>query len=228
MQFQREPSQPGRAQGRSRVSAKITANLPRPNILAIIADDLGWADLSCFGAPEIKTPNLDRLASSGVRYTHGYAASSTCSPTRFGFYTGRFPGRLAGGLMEPIGAPNEIDGIPVGHPTLGSLLKQVGYETAMIGKWHCGFLPWFSPTRSGWDEFFGNFSGGLDYFSKITYTKEYDLYENEVQYHDLRYYTDIVTERAVEFVSRGHTAPWLLNLNYTTRTGHGRGPATLI
>ena len=73
-----------------------------------------------------------------MRFTQAYSASSVCSPTRFGLYTGRYPGRLLGGLKEPIGAPNEIDGIPIGHPTLASLLKGVGYDTALIGKWHCG------------------------------------------------------------------------------------------
>ncbi|GAA2843691.1 sulfatase-like hydrolase/transferase [Crossiella cryophila] len=189
---------------------------PRPNLLVILADDLGWADLSSYGAPEIRTPNLDRLAASGIRFTQSYSASSVCSPTRIGLYTGRYPGRLRGGLKEPIDAPNEVDGIPIGHPTLASLVKAAGYDTALIGKWHCGYLPWFSPTRLGWDEFFGNFSGGLDYFSKLSYLGAHDLFENEVEYHDLRYYTHIVTERATEFLGREHRKPWLLNLNYTT------------
>ncbi len=188
----------------------------QPNLLVILGDDLGWADLSAYGAPTIRTPHLDRLAASGIRFTDSYSASSVCSPTRFGLYTGRYPGRLAGGLKEPIAAPSEIDGIPLDHPTLGTLVKGQGYETALIGKWHCGFLPWFSPTRLGWDEFFGNFSGGLDYFSKFSHNGLYDLYEDEVEYEDVRYYTDIVTERAVEFVSREHDDPWLLNLNFTT------------
>lgn len=198
--------------------------LPRPNILVILADDLGWADLSSFGAPVIRTPNLDRLAASGVRFTNAYSASSVCSPTRFGLYTGRYPGRLPGGLREPIGAPNEIDGIPLDHPTLASLLKRQGYATALIGKWHCGYLPWFSPTRLGWDEFFGNFSGGLDYFSKINHNGAYDLYEGEVEYEDLRYYTHILAERATEFLRRRHRDPWLLNLNFTTPHWQWEGP----
>ena len=198
--------------------------LPRPNLLVILADDLGWADLSSFGAPTIRTPNLDALAASGVRFTQSYSASSVCSPTRFGLYTGRYPGRLRGGLREPIGAPNEIDGIPLDHPTLASLLKGEGYETSLIGKWHCGYLPWFSPTRLGWDEFFGNFSGGLDYFSKINHNGAYDLYEDEVEYDDLRYYTQILTERATDFVRRRHNKPWLLNLNFTTPHWPWEGP----
>lgn len=198
--------------------------LPRPNLLVILADDLGWADLSAYGAPRIRTPNLDRLAASGLRFTDGYSASAVCSPTRFGLYTGRYPGRLAGGLKEPIAAPNEIDGIPLDHPTLASLLHGQGYETALIGKWHCGYLPWFSPTRLGWESFFGNFSGGLDYFSKINHNGAYDLYEDEVEYRDLRYYTQIVTERATRFLHGRHERPWLLNLNFTTPHWPWEGP----
>jgi arylsulfatase A-like enzyme len=199
-------------------------SLPRPNLLVILADDLGWADLSAYGAPTIRTPNLDALAASGVRFTQGYSASSVCSPTRFGLYTGRYPGRLPGGLREPIGTPNAVDGIPLDHPTLATLLKGQGYDTALIGKWHCGYLPWFSPTRLGWDEFFGNFSGGLDYFSKINHNGAYDLYEDEVEYEDLRYYTHVITERATEFLERRHANPWLLNLNFTTPHWPWEGP----
>lgn len=186
----------------------------RPNILFILGDDLGWADLSSYGAPHIRTPNLDRLAARGVRFTDAYSGSATCSPTRFSLYTGRYPGRTRGGLAEPIG--NRTQGLEPGHPTLASLLKKAGYATALIGKWHCGFLPDYSPTRSGWDEFFGNFGGALEYFSKLGQLGEYDLYEGDAEYKDLRYYTTVLTERAVEYVSRDHDAPWLLNLNFTT------------
>ena len=205
-------------------SKRHGGRLPRPNFLVILADDLGWADLSVYGAPTIRTPNLDALAASGVRFTQGYSASSVCSPTRFGLYTGRYPGRLPGGLREPIGTPNAVDGIPLDHPTLASQLKGQGYDTALIGKWHCGYLPWFSPTRLGWDEFFGNFAGGLDYFSKINTNGAYDLYEDEVECEDLRYYTDVITERATAFLGRRHANPWLLNLNFTTPHWPWEGP----
>ncbi|MGL4177037.1 MAG: sulfatase family protein [Dermatophilaceae bacterium] len=198
----------------------------RPNLLVILADDLGWGDLSCYGAERIRTPNLDRLASTGLRFTQGYAASSWCSSTRFALYTGRHPGRLEGGLREPIQRPNELDGIPADQPTLASLVNRAGYDTMMIGKWHCGFLPTFSPTRSGWDDFVGNFGGVVDYFSKVNELAQYDLYEGEVEYQDLRYYTDIITERAVDFIGgRGKDdAPWLVNLNYTTPHCPWEGP----
>ncbi|MFE0452455.1 sulfatase [Streptomyces sp. NPDC058914] len=186
----------------------------RPNFLFILGDDLGWADLSSYGAPHIRTPNLDRLAAQGVRFTNAYSGSATCSPTRFSLYTGRYPGRTQGGLAEPIG--NKTQGLDPNHPTLASLLKQAGYATALIGKWHCGWLPDYSPTKSGWDEFFGNFGGALEYFSKLGQLGDYDLYEGDAEYKDLRYYTTVLTERAVEYVSRDHDEPWLLNLNFTT------------
>ncbi|MFE2282841.1 sulfatase-like hydrolase/transferase [Streptomyces sp. NPDC059443] len=187
----------------------------RPNILFILGDDLGWADLSSYGSPNIKTPNLDRLARQGVRFTDAYSGSATCSPTRFSLYTGRYPGRAKGGLAEPIA--DKTAGLEPTHPTLASLLRGSGYATALIGKWHCGYLPDYSPTKSGWEEFFGNFGGALEYYSKLGLGGEYDLYEGDAEYKDLRYYTRILTERASEYVSRDHHGkPWLLNLNFTT------------
>ncbi|MFF0968870.1 sulfatase family protein [Streptomyces sp. NPDC003703] len=186
----------------------------RPNFLFILGDDLGWADLSSYGAPHIRTPNLDRLAAQGVRFTDAYAGSATCSPTRFSLYTGRYPGRTRGGLAEPIG--DRTQGLDPDHPTVASLLKKAGYATALIGKWHCGWLPDHSPTKSGWDEFFGNFGGALEYFSKLGQLGDYDLYEGDATYQDLRYYTTVLTERATEYVARRHGRPWLLNLNFTT------------
>ncbi|MFJ3906547.1 sulfatase-like hydrolase/transferase [Streptomyces sp. NPDC090025] len=186
----------------------------RPNILFVLGDDLGWADLSSYGSPDIRTPHLDRLARQGVRFTDAYSGSATCSPTRFSLYTGRYPGRTKGGLAEPI-ADRSV-GLEPSHPTLASLLKGAGYATALIGKWHCGYLPDYSPTRSGWDEFFGNFGGALEYYSKLGLGGEYDLYEGDAEHKDLRYYTRILTERAAEYVSRDHDRPFLLNLNFTT------------
>jgi arylsulfatase A-like enzyme len=95
----------------------------------------------------------------------------------------------------------------------------------MIGKWHCGALPWFSPTRAGWDEFFGNFGGAIDYFSKLTLDGKYDLYEGEIEHRDLRYYTEILTERPASFVGQRRSEPWLLNLNFTTPHWPWEGPA---
>ncbi|TDD66420.1 twin-arginine translocation pathway signal protein [Actinomadura rubrisoli] len=195
----------------------------RPNILIILGDDLGWADLGCYGSPEIRTPHLDGLARQGVRFTDAYSAAAVCSPTRFGLYTGRYPGRLRGGLEEPIARPDELHGIPRDHPTLASLLKGAGYATAMFGKWHCGYLPWYSPLKSGWDTFFGNLSGAVDYYSKIT-TEGRDLYEGETPVESLGYYTDTLADRAAAFVRERHDRPWLLNLNFTAPHWPWEGP----
>ncbi|MEO7673448.1 MAG: sulfatase-like hydrolase/transferase, partial [Pyrinomonadaceae bacterium] len=123
----------------------------RPNILFILADDMGWGDLSCYGRPDYKTPNLDRLASQGMRFTNAYSAAPVCTPTRVGFHTGRYPARLPVGLHEPIIERSQLGdriksvGIPLDHPTVSSLIKGAGYDTALVGKWHLGYLPYFSP-----------------------------------------------------------------------------------
>ncbi|MFJ6740157.1 sulfatase-like hydrolase/transferase [Streptomyces sp. NPDC091279] len=207
-----EAAVPAERPFRARTAAARPA--ARPNLLVILGDDLGWADLSSYGAPHIRTPHLDRLARQGVRFTDAYSGSATCSPTRFSLYTGRYPGRTPGGLAEPIA--DRTQGLEPSHPTLASLLKEAGYATALIGKWHCGWLPDYSPTKSGWDEFFGNHGGVLEYFSKLGQLGEYDLYEGDATHQDLRYYTEVLTERAVEYVGRAHDRPWLLNLNFTT------------
>ncbi|MEV7012894.1 sulfatase-like hydrolase/transferase [Streptosporangium sp. NPDC051022] len=219
---------PGTAEASTRAETDFsplnTRPARRPNILFILADDLGWADLSCYGATGRPTPHLDELARQGLRFTDAYSGSAVCSPTRFSLYTGRYPGRLSGGNAEPI-LDGRKDGIPPEHPTLASLLGGAGYETAMYGKWHCGFLPDFSPIRSGWQEFFGNFAGGVDYFSHVSVDSgKPDLYEAEVPVEKIGYYTDLLTGRAVGFIERPHRRPWLLNLNYTTPHWPWEGP----
>ncbi len=196
----------------------------RPNVLFILADDLGWADLGCFGSPHIRTPNLDRLAAQGVRFTHAYAGSSWCSPTRFSLYTGRNPGRLEAGLEEPLRTRAQGNGIPDGHPTLASLLVDAGYETALIGKWHCGWLPWHGPLRSGFQQFFGNMDGAVDYFEHIGTLGEPDLFEGETPVEQVGYYTWLVSERAAEFVATKRDKPFYLQLNYTAPHWPWEGP----
>jgi arylsulfatase A-like enzyme len=134
------------------------AQAAKPNIVFILADDLGFADVSCYGQRDYTTPNVDRLALEGTRFTQAYANSSVCSATRTALITGRYQYRLTVGLEEPISAttPKNI-GLPPSHPTLPSLLRTAGYGTTLVGKWHLGFLPDFSPLKSGYDHFFGIF-----------------------------------------------------------------------
>ncbi len=196
----------------------------RPNIVFIFADDLGWGDLGCYGSLHNNTPRLDALADEGVRFTHAYATSATCSPTRIAFYTGRYPGRLVAGLEEPLVTRDEHHGIPHDHPTLPSLLRDSGYRTAMFGKWHCGWLPWFSPIRSGFETFFGNLDGAMDYFSHIDTAGRHDLYEGETEVHEIGYYTELVSDRAANYIRSQGDEPFYLQVNYTAPHWPWEGP----
>ena len=187
----------------------------RPNIIFILADDLGWGDLSCYGRPDYQTPNLDRLASQGVRFTDAYSASAVCTPTRCGFITGRYPGRLKIGLVEPLGADNRSVGLDPNHPTIASLLKKSGYDTALIGKWHLGFRPEWGPNAHGFDEFFGILSGAVDYQLHRTGLGQPDLFENLTPVQQNGYLTDLLTDRAVKYITRRRTVPFYLSLHYT-------------
>ena len=192
----------------------------RPNFVFILADDLGYADLGCYGGRTPCSPELDRLAADGLRFTDGYSNSPVCSPTRFALMTGRFQYRLRGGNDEPIASRhrgNAVLGLPPDHPTLPSLLRDAGYTTALVGKWHLGFLPHFGPLKSGYGEFFGPMSGGLDYFTHRDSAGQHDLFEGEAEAHPVGYLTDLISERAVDFIGRqrGSQAPFLLSVHYT-------------
>jgi arylsulfatase A-like enzyme len=182
--------------------AQGTRPTKRPNLIFILADDMGWGDLGCYGSLHIRTPHLDRMAVGGVRFTQAYSASPWCSPARIGLYTGKNPGRFEAGLEEPLATRNETNGIPHGHPTLPSLLRDAGYRTAMFGKWHCGWLPWFSPLKIGFETFFGNLDGAMDYFTHIDTLGLPDLYEGETPIGMDGYYTDLITDRAVDYIQR--------------------------
>ena len=191
------------------------ARATRPNVVFILADDLGWGDLSCYGRPDYRTPNLDRLASQGTRFTDAYSCSAVCTPTRVGLATGRYPARLKIGLLEPLPADNRDVGLDPGHPTSASLLKNSGYDTALVGKWHLGFRPEFGPNAHGFDEFFGILAGAADYHLHKTGRGEPDLYENLKPVERHGYLTDLLTERAVNYIRRRRTSPFYLSLHYT-------------
>ncbi|SIP93400.1 sulfatase [Pseudacidovorax sp. RU35E] len=223
------------------MNAATTAGASRPNIIFIVADDLGYADLGCYGgrdAPFGKvSPVLDQLAADGLLLTQGYANSPVCSPTRFGMITGRYQYRLRGAAEEPINSKSRGSstlGMPPSHPTLPSLLKDAGYRTALIGKWHLGYPPAFGPLRSGYEEFFGPLSGGVDYFTHCDSRGTHDLFFGEEEKHDEGYLTDLFSHRAVDYVERmaEGDAPFFLSLHYTaphwpweTREDAGRAPA---
>lgn len=189
----------------------------RPNFIFIIADDLGACDLGCYGADPQVSPNLDRLAREGLRFTRAYSNSPVCSPARFAIITGRWQYRLRGSAEEPLGRRATTLGLPPEHPTLPSLLRAAGYDTALAGKWHLGHPPQFGPLRSGYAEFFGPIGGAVDYFSHVGPTGDHDLWDGEREAHIQGYLTDLITERAVEYVARDRgPRPFLLSVHYTS------------
>ena len=199
----------------------------RPNIIYIVADDLGYADLGCYGGRSadfgLVSPNIDALAEGGLRFTEGYANSPVCSPTRFALMTMRYQYRLRGGMEEPINSRSKGSttlGLPPEMPTLPSLLRDAGYATALIGKWHLGYPPSFGPLRSGYDEFYGIMAGGVDYFTHCSGRGDHDLYVGESEHHETGYLTDLLSARAVGHVqARAAEAragkPFFLSLHYT-------------
>lgn len=199
----------------------------RPNIVFIVADDLGYADLGCYGGRDASfgpvSPVLDGLAAQGLKLTQGYSNSPVCSPTRFALMTGRYQYRLRGAAEEPINSKSRGSttlGLPPEHPTLPSLLRDAGYRTALMGKWHLGYPPAFGPLRSGYDEFFGPMSGGVDYFTHCSSTGQHDLYLNDAEQQEDGYLTDLITDHGLDFVRRmaggaRSGTPFFLSLHYT-------------
>jgi len=197
------------AQPRGQPSAKP------PNIVFFLADDLGYADLSCYGRPDISTPNIDRIAAGGVRFLQGYANSAVCSATRTALITGRYQYRLRVGLEEPINGKLNV-GLPPEIPTLPSQLKALGYGTSLIGKWHLGSLPDFNPLKSGYDHFFGFRGGALDYYLHQGTDHQDDLWDGDMPVHQAGYMTDLIGGRAVDAVNAyaKARAPFFLDVHF--------------
>jgi arylsulfatase A-like enzyme len=217
----------------------VSSQPQRPNVLFILADDLGYGDLSCYGRPDYQTPVLDALARQGVKFTSAYTAAPVCTPTRCAFVTGRYPQRTEVGLHEPLTARDRDNGLPADQPTIASLLKASAYDTALIGKWHLGWKPEFGPNRHGFDEFFGILSGAGDYFTHRSSDSDgFDLWENLEPVQRVGYLTDLLSDRAAAFITRRRTKPFYLSLHYTAphspwegpeheaigHTSHGAGP----
>jgi len=197
-------------------SSIILSAQTRPNIIYIMADDLGYADLSCYGRKDYQTPNLDRLASQGIKFMNAYAAAPVCTPTRAAFFTGRYSARLPVGLYEPLaeGHKDSLWGLTPETPSLAGLLKKAGYETYLVGKWHLGYLPAFSPTANGFDYFFGFHAGATDYISHVDQVGKPDLYENDQPIRKEGYITDLFMEKATEIISRSHQKPFFLAITF--------------
>jgi arylsulfatase A-like enzyme len=179
------------------------AALPRPNILFIVGDDLGYADVGFHGCRDIPTPNLDALAASGVRFTSGYVSGPYCSPTRAGLMTGRYQTRF-GHEFNPGGN----SGLPLTERTIADRLKAAGYVTGLVGKWHLGAQSRFHPQQRGFDEFYGFLGGAHDYF------KSAGILRGTRPVTELDYTTDAFAREAVAFIERHKSEPWFLYLAF--------------
>ncbi len=212
------------------------AQSTKPNIVFILADDLGYADVGCYGQRDYTTPNIDRLATEGLKFTQAYSNSPDCSATRTALITGRYQARLPLGLEEPLSPLSPKVGLAPSHPTLPSLLKKAGYGTTLVGKWHLGDLPDFSPLKSGYDHFFGILGCCADYFNhgaeaSRTYVLPfpglaYQLHEQEIPVERHGYMTNLLGDRAVQIVE-GYARskePFLLSLHFTAPHWPWEGP----
>lgn len=187
----------------------------RPNVVLIITDDVGYGDLGSYGAPDIKTPNIDSLARNGTKMTHFYANASSCTPTRAGLITGRYQQRVL--LERPLGHASSEDGklgLIANGRSLPQLLKNAGYATGLVGKWHLGYLPQMSPLAHGFDMFFGFKAGYTDYWQHTDNGGEPDLFENDTPATATGYMTDLITDHAVRFIGDHADHPFFLEVAY--------------
>ena len=190
-------------------------NAQRPNVVLIITDDVGYGDFGSYGAPDVKTPNIDGLARDGVRLTDFYANGATCTPTRAGLISGRYQQRF--GLEDPLGAGGVADqerGLSPTGRSLPQLLNGNGFATALVGKWHLGWKAEFSPGAHGFDFFFGFKNGFTDYYHHTDGSGRADLFENDHPVDVPGYMTDLITERSVRFIEQNARRPFFIDVAY--------------
>ncbi|MEM9327176.1 MAG: sulfatase-like hydrolase/transferase, partial [Bacteroidota bacterium] len=182
----------------------------RPNIIIILADDLGYGELGCYGNANIQTPHLDQLAANGLRFTDFHSNGAVCSPTRAALMTGRYQQRSGiEGVVYAFGEKREV-GLPIAEETMADLLKEEGYATGLVGKWHLGYRKEFNPVRQGFDEFVGYVSGNVDYHSHYDGVGIYDWYDKEDSLYEEGYTTDLITQHSIAFIQRNKDQPFFL------------------
>jgi N-acetylgalactosamine-6-sulfatase len=199
-------------------AASLQAATRPPNIILMMADDMGYADLSGYGATDIRTPNIDSIGKQGVRFTRAYCSAPECTPSRTALLTGRYPQRVGG--MEcaiGVGAVGRYDeaewlaerkdlGLPQDEYTIARILKWRGYDTACFGKWHLGYEDRFLPNKHGFDDFFGVLGGNADYYKHTEESGENVLYLNSKPTQREGYLTDLIGTAAVNWLK---TRAWI-------------------
>ena len=200
--------------------------LAQPNIVFILADDLGVGDVGVYGGEMIKTPNIDALAASGVVFDQAYASHPVCSPSRAGLMTGRYQQRH-GWEFNPAGRI-ATSGMDAEQTTIADVLKSAGYQTSMVGKWHLGYLPQFHPLSRGFQDYFGGLAGGSIFIDQSrpgvesigNWPRQRDrlkgVYNGTALVQVDEYLTDAFTNRATQFIEKQHGSPFFLYLSHTT------------
>lgn len=196
-----------------------------PNIVFILVDDMGYGDLGCMGCEDIATPNIDRLAHEGVRFTDFYANAPVCSPTRCAFITGQWQQRvgfewalgysaerrrLIDGTWHDITTMHHGIGLPPERPGIAKIMKSAGYATGCFGKWHLGYDDEFNPIHHGFDEYFGELLGHADYYRHSYYDGTYALRDGFEYPFINGYFTDLINDRAASFIEKNHKKPFFL------------------
>ena len=179
------------------------AETKKPNILFIVGDDMGYADVGFHGCKDIPTPHLDALAKSGVRFTSGYVSGPYCSPTRAGLLTGRYQQKFGHEFN-----PGSVNGLPLTEKTIANRLKAVGYKTGLVGKWHLGNQPEMHPQKRGFDEFFGFLAGAHNYFKWDGMLRGTEPVTGD------EYFTDAFGREACSYIERHKDKPWFLYLAF--------------
>ena len=203
-------------------SSAAVSPAEKPNILFILADDLGYGDLGCYGCPDIKTPHLDRLAVEGVKFTDFYANGAVCSPTRAAFLTGRYQQRL--GLDDALYYQEMGRGLPENGQTIADALGAAGYATGISGKWHVGYDRQRQPRQQGFDHFFGFLGGNHHYFAHMDRIGVPDLWLDNDAIEREGYTTDLLTEDALTFIEAHHESPFFLYLSHAAPHFPWQGP----
>ena len=197
---------------------------PKPNVILILVDDMGYGDLGCYGGKAIPTPHIDALARGGMRFTDFHSNGVVCSPTRAALLTGRYQQRA--GVPEVITVDPKYDdaGLPLSETTLAEVVEKAGYATAIFGKWHLGYKKHFNPVNQGFDTFRGYISGNVDYKAHLDAPGRADWYNGTELDDEPGYVTDLVTEHGVEYIEQHAKVPFFLYLAHESPHYPYQGP----